>query len=528
MTPSLSRRGFIHLVGKAGGAAAAYRTMAAMGLLPIPAAYAGPPSLAPGSGKGTKVVILGAGIAGMVAALELGKAGYSCTILEARSRPGGRNWSLRRGDVVEETDTKQTVDWDAGDHLYFNPGPARLPYHHQGILSYCRELGVPVEVMINDNRGAYLQDDRAFDGKPQLARSVINDARGFVAELAAKAVDKDLLKEPVSTEDKEKIRAFLKSFGALDKDLVYQGSGRSGFAVPPGAGIEAGKINSPIDIRQLLASDFWQSKMHFGEGYTQGATMMQPVGGMGRIGEAFGKKLGAIIRYDAEVTQLRKTATGARIVWKDRKKGGPAQSIEAPYVICTIPLPVLRNLDADFAPAVKTAMAAVEYVPAGKIAFQAERRFWELDQQIYGGISWTNRDVTQIWYPSAGLHRKKGILVGAYIWSEKIGEAFAEKSPAQRSKDAIADGERIHANYGASLTKGISVAWKKVPFSGSGWSEWSKETRDDAYPVLLKGDGPILFAGEHMSYITGWQEGSVRSAHVTVEEIGKRAREKAA
>src|SRR5580698_1995762 len=167
---AISRRRFIHLVGNAGGAAAAYRTMAAMGLLPVPAAYAGPPVLPVDSGKGTTVAILGAGIAGMVAAYELAKAGYHVRVLEARARPGGRNWSLRAGDVVEEIDTTQTVGWDRAEHLYFNPGPARLPYHHQGILSYCRELDVPLEVMSNDNRGALLQSDAAFDGKPQRNR----------------------------------------------------------------------------------------------------------------------------------------------------------------------------------------------------------------------------------------------------------------------------------------------------------------------------------------------------------------------
>ena len=95
---TLSRRALIHLVGRAGGVAAAYRTMAAMGLLPIPAAYAGPPGLPPGNGR--RVLIIGAGIAGMVVAYELNRAGYMPTILEARARPGGRNWSLRAGDEV--------------------------------------------------------------------------------------------------------------------------------------------------------------------------------------------------------------------------------------------------------------------------------------------------------------------------------------------------------------------------------------------------------------------------------------------
>jgi monoamine oxidase len=524
---TLSRRNFIHLVGRAGGAAAAYRTMAAMGLMPVPAAYAGPPPLVPGSGKGTRVVIIGAGIAGMVAAYELAKAGYDCRVLEARSRPGGRNWTLRAGDVIEETDTRQTVAWDRGEAMYFNPGPARLPYHHQGILGYCRELGVPLEVMINDNRGAYFQDDAAFGGAPQLARRVINDSRGFIAELAAKAVDRDLLDQPVSTEDKEKLRAYLRAFGALDEELHYRGSPRAGYAAWPGAADQSGTINPPIDLRQLLASDFWQVKMNFGEGPTQAATMLQPVGGMGRIGAAFGRKLGKTITYDAEVIQLRRVGDGARIVWRHRKTGA-TRALDASHVICTIPLPALRALDADFAPELKRAMAAVGYIPAAKIAFQAERRFWELDQQIYGGISWTSRDITQIWYPSAGLHQKKGILVGAYIWTDHLGEAFAAKSLNQRLVDALADGERIHPGYGASLTKGISVAWSKIPFSGAGWAEWTRAARRDAYPVLLKGDGPFGFAGEHMSYVTGWQEGSVLSAHVAIERVAQRVREKAA
>ena len=69
--PELSRRDLIHLVGKAGGVAAAYHTMAAMGLLAVPSAYAGPPALPPGRGR--RVVIIGAGIAGMVLAYELRK-----------------------------------------------------------------------------------------------------------------------------------------------------------------------------------------------------------------------------------------------------------------------------------------------------------------------------------------------------------------------------------------------------------------------------------------------------------------------
>jgi monoamine oxidase len=517
---TLSRRGLIHLVGKAGGVAAAYHTMAAMGLLAVPEAYAGPPDLPPGRGR--RVVIIGAGIAGMVLAYELRKAGYTPLVLEARARAGGRNWSLRGGDTVQEVGSTQRVTWDHAPHLYFNPGPARLPYHHEGILSYCRALNVPLEVLCNDNRGALMQDDHAFDGQPQLNRRVVNDARGYVAELAAKAVDKDLMAQPVNAEDKEKLRGFLRAFGALDKDLAYHGSTRAGWAVPPDATRE-GTPNEPLDLRQILASDFWQGPMQFGELSTMAATMLQPVGGMGRIGQAFGQNLHGLITYEAVVTQMRRTATGVRVTWR-HATAETTKRVEAPFVVVTVPFPALADIDTDFAPATSAAMASLDYVPAGKVAFQASRRFWELDKAIYGGISWTSRASTQIWYPSAGLQQTKGILVGAYIWSDDLGNAFAAKPLAQRLRDTLDDAAHLHPGATHWLGEGVSVAWKSIPYTKGGWAEWSKEARARQFPLLLKGDGPYLFAGEHMSFITGWQEGAVRSAHKVLGDIAVRMR----
>ncbi len=517
---SLSRRALIHGVGRAGGIAAAYRTMAAMGLLPAPAAYAGPPALPAGAGR--RVIIIGAGIAGLVLGYELAASGFDPLILEARGRAGGRNWTLRAGDLIEETDSAQRVRFNTAEHLYFNPGPARIPYHHEAILSYCRALDVPLEVMCNDNRGALMQDDAAFAGAPQLNRRVVNDARGYVAELAAKAIDRAALDQPPSAEDAERLRDFLRAFGALDRDLAYRGSSRAGWAEPPGAGAQPGRANKPLDFRAILSSDLWQGPMQWGELANMAPTMLQPVNGMGRIGAAFGRKLWGRITYGAEVTALRRTETAGRVVWKDAS--GAEQAAEAPIVAVTVPLSVLRAIPNDFAPTIREAIAAPDYVAAGKAAFQAERRFWELDCAIYGGISWTSRSITQIWYPTAGIQQKKGVLVGAYIWSQKEGEAFAAKTPERRLADALADGERLHPGYGRWLGRGVTVAWPKVKFSRGAWAEWSKEARARHYAALLGGDGPFLFAGEHLSWINGWQEGAVRSAHAALSTIAERLR----
>jgi monoamine oxidase len=442
--------------------------------------------------------------------------------LEARARPGGRNWSLRGGDTVEEVGSSQRVTWDRAPHLYFNPGPARIPYHHQGILSYCRALNVKLEVLCNDNRGALMQDDQAFDGKPQLNRRVVNDARGYVAELAAKAVDTALMAQPVSAEDKEKLRGFLRAFGALDKDLAYHGSSRAGWATPPDA-TQDGVANAPLDLRQILASDFWRGPMQFGELSTMAATMLQPVGGMGQIGQAFGQSLRGLIITNAVVTRMQRTDSGVRVTWRD-PSARTTRQIDAPFAVVTVPFPALTDIDTDFSPAIRAAMASLDYVPAGKVAFQASRRFWELDNAIFGGISWTSRPSTQMWYPSAGLQQAKGILVGAYIWSDDLGNAFATKPLAQRLSDTLEDVAHLHPGAAHWLGQGVSVAWKTIPYSKGGWAEWSREARATQFPLLLKGDGPYLFAGEHMSFITGWQEGAVRSAHKVLGDIADRMR----
>jgi len=263
--------------------------------------------------------------------------------------------------------------------------------------------------------------------------------------------------------------------------------------------------------------------VQFGESSNMAATMLQPVGGMGRIGQAFGRVLRGAIIYQAVVTKLRRTEAGVRITWK-RRGTGAEQFTDAPCVVVTIPFPALRDVDADFRPATRAAMASVDYVPAGKVAFQATRRFWELDEQIYGGISWTSRDSTQIWYPSGGLQHTKGILLGAYIWSDDLGNAFAAKSLAERLGDTLNDVVHLHPGAQRFLGHGVSVAWKNIPYTRGAWAEWSSTARATQFPVLLKGDGPYLFAGEHMSFITGWQEGAVRSAHKVLRDIAERMR----
>src|SRR6516165_11268987 len=134
-----TRRDLLSVIGAVSGSAAMYHAMTSLGFA-SDSPYKGPVKLS-GDVRGASVLILGAGLAGMTAALELRKAGYRVLVLEFNDRGGGRNWTLRGGDTfIELGGHKQICEFETG--LYLNPGPWRIPYHHRAILDYCKRLKV--------------------------------------------------------------------------------------------------------------------------------------------------------------------------------------------------------------------------------------------------------------------------------------------------------------------------------------------------------------------------------------------------
>ena len=89
---AVNRRSLLRMIGTLAGSTAMYNAMTELGLAK-PSTFTGPPKL--GAAKpGASVLVLGAGIAGLVAAIELRDAGYQVQLLEYSNRSGGRNWTL--------------------------------------------------------------------------------------------------------------------------------------------------------------------------------------------------------------------------------------------------------------------------------------------------------------------------------------------------------------------------------------------------------------------------------------------------
>jgi monoamine oxidase len=516
----ITRRTILQHLGVTGGAAATATAMQSMGLFGV-AEAAALPAVSGGFGSGRSVVVLGAGIAGLVAAYELEQRGFTVTVLEARQRVGGRAWTVRNGDTIEMIgEATQTAKFSDG--VYFNAGPARLPSFHQNILGYARKFGVPLEVEINSSRSAYVVGDK---GDKFRMRTAINDTRGHISELLAKAVNQGALDQALSAEDKAKLMPFLKFYGDLNDKNTFEGTVRSGFGTPPGAGVSSFESASqPQSLSKLLANEQLRMTLFEDQLYMQ-ATMFQPVGGMDQISVGIERNLKNRAIRGAEVQRIRHHSKGVEINFVD-KASGAIRTITADYCVCTIPFPVLATIDANFAKPVAAAIASVIYDNSNKVAFEAPR-FWEREQ-IYGGISFVGGETQLIWYPSTGLHSERGMILGCYS-SGEAGAKFVKRSVADQIATARAAIEKTHPGHGTDCINPLAVNWIKVPYSLGPWPNWNpelkgpQEARNDtpAFRLLCQPDGRVFFASAALSQTPGWQEGGIQSAHAVVAALAQ-------
>lgn len=551
-----TRRQFLELVGKAGGTAAVYETMTALGLINLPGAWAGSPKLGAGSGAGKKVIILGAGIGGLTAAYELSRAGYQCEILEAQNRAGGRSLTARAGSVITEQSakhgvTEQHCQFDQG--LYLNMGPGRLPYHHRRVLHYCHQLGVPLEVYVMETTANLFQTPDAWGGAPQVNRRIANDTRGYIAELLAKAIKKGALDQELDEGDRDKMLCLLKVFGDLGEAktckscgatvcaacgksctgcrdcagqcptcFAYAGSTRSGCGHPLTVTTPCAP-EQPLALKELLNAQFWQHRFYQPVDYEWQATLFQPVGGMDEIVQGFLRQVGTLIQYRSVVEEIRLADDGVEVFYRD-EFGGERCSRRADYCISNIPLPVLQEIPANFSAPFAKAVAHGKFDPTCKVGWQANRRFWEDDEnQIYGGISWIDDLITQMWYPSYDYFSAKGTLTGTYNYDDHA-VRMGEMSLEERLRVAREGALRLHPEFAepglVPMELGLSIAWQNVPFQRGGWARWEDDEDDrKAYAELLSPDGRFFVVGDQVSTLPGWQEGAMMSAEHVVEQI---------
>lgn len=524
----MTRRRFLHLTGMTMGSAAVLNVMNAWGQNAMDG-LTEPPRL-DGSGNGTSVIVVGAGPGGCPAAYELMKLGYDVTIVEARDRVGGHVWTIRGGSRGEEYGKgEQVCDWPDG--VWWDAGPSRVPFYHRGFFHYCSELNIPLidHKNLNLNGWVYTEGiEGSIDGQRMRLHEFQADMAGYTSQYLANALDQQALDEDLTKEDIEHWKNYLVNWGILDpKDLQYKPTDHRGYAVLPDV-YSAGEVNDPYPLKDLLA--FADAQMQASGGYLAATsvfdwqtTLVKPADGMDQLYEVgFKNAFGNRLRLNCEVTEIRQDEESTRVVFHN-KETGQDEELTADYVICNAPLSTLIKMRLDISQEFAKAIRAVPYAMALRMGIGFKRRFWEQDDWIYGGQSFTNIPMLGILdYPDDGYGiEEAGAMLGMYNFGTNA--AFVSSlNYEDRAKLALDLGSRVHPQMRDEFISAFSVAWHLEPYSLGAWPSFTERTRADVMPKLQEPDGRLYLVGEHLSYVNAWMEGAVQAAWMQVEKLHRR------
>ena len=502
---SMTRRQLLKSFGALGGSSLMLGAMDAWGLKGAPA---GPKPVLRGAQPTTRVVVLGGGLAGLIVAHELRKLDYDCRVLEARDWSGGLTWTVRRGaEHTEMGGERQVCEFDEGQ--YINAGAWRIPHSDEGILGYCKELGVRLEVFVNaDDANFFYQENPEIgplSGRRVRLREVKADLWGATTELLAKAMNQGDIDVALSEADKELLVQFLVRSGYLDDaDHVYR---------PP----ESRGSQDRYDLSALLRSGFGARARSLNQETGGPAPLFQPIGGMQQIAFAFQRALGERLTLGAEVRSVRQTSEDVRIVYRDTHTGAESE-IVADYCVSCLPMSVLKTIDINLSPEMTQAVSETAHAAVAKMGLQMRRRFWEEDEGIFGGHLWApGLQLGEFSYPCNDYFGAKGVLLGYYGNSLQAGlDALPVRG---RIEHVLAQASKVHPQMRDEFEAAYCVWWEKVPYSVGAYG---RSPSEDLLARLSVPDGRVYLASAGVSADPAWMEGAVEAAWRAVEGLHAR------
>jgi monoamine oxidase len=254
--------------------------------------------------------------------------------------------------------------------------------------------------------------------------------------------------------------------------------------------------------------------------YDQAMLMFQPVGGVDAIPKAFADAIGRHrISLRSKVTKITDLAHGVEVEYLD--KNGKTQTIKAGFCVAAMPPHILAKTPHNLGPDVQTTLSMPTVTSSGKIGLEYRRRWWETDENIYGGMTNTDLDLCVVWYPSYGYGGRHGLIIGYYYNNGANQDAYAALTHPQREKRAVEQGMKIHgAKYRDELVTSASISWRLQPHIEGAWVGWPSRT--GGYQLLNKPAGHVHFATDWLSYMIAWQAGALESARKTVTDLHQR------
>jgi monoamine oxidase len=457
--------------------------------------------LPPRSGPRRRIAILGAGVAGLVAARELARAGHDPFILEAQHRVGGRILTMRE---------------PFAPGLYGEAGAMRIPRSHALTLAYVEQFRLPVAPFTLHNPEAFCHLGgrrhrwREIDANPSLLSGMSEQDH---AMSYGKRWEQAI--RPLAAELERGGEAAWASIAAR-----YDGYSTREFLEAEGWAEPAIEIFGLLQNQEALMNSCFLELLReeLGRFYQD---LVQIEGGMDRLPHAFVAEVGRRIRYGARVCAIEPSE---RDVTLHYQTGGGRAKASADYAICTLPFPVLRHIECavPFSPGKRRAIRQLRYDASAKVFLQFARRFWEDDDGIRGGGTVTDLPIRNVFYPEHGRETGRGVLLASYTWSEDA-QRWGSLPPGERLEQALENLACIHPQAPQEVEVGASKMWHDDPCAGGAFALFEPGQQSLLHQHVIAPEGRLHFAGEHASLAHAWIQGAIESGLRAAWEVHERA-----
>jgi monoamine oxidase len=454
--------------------------------------------------KSLKVVIVGAGLAGLCAAYELENQGHTTVVLEADSEHiGGRVRTLR-----------------FGDNFYAEAGAMRIPLKHQLVLHYVNRFKLPLRKFVSHNPEAYYY----VQGRKERIENVLRLNQYLnLSTWEKRATPHQLWKRTISAQ--------LNKLSILEKSDIFS----SVFET------EAVQALDRLSLRQLfIEAGLSEEAVKFltvvfgGEAYVANSAVEHLRLELNEIYDhEFYEIVGGtdLLRskpmLGCEVVRLEQNFKGrcAAAIYRTKSK---LERVEGDFILCTLPFSILRGLEIN--PALsepkKRAIQELHYDSSTKVFAIANRRFWEMEDRIFGGSTFTDLPTGTVYYPSdnadsknSDFSKKSSAILASYTWGQSA-LRLGMLSPDKQAEFVVQNIAKIHPQFSEPrILQGIvSWSWDKHQWSKGAYA-WYLPGQSELHQYAVAPEGKIHFAGEHTSLNTAWMQGALESSVRAVKEI---------